>query len=86
MAYMNAIPTMPSPTTTIFFRCEGVSGYFLGSLSSSVCELGGSLLIAMPGDEVAQDILYCELLYDYAHQHCKNVTKEATTTEVKCIE
>lgn len=86
MAYMNAIPTMPSPTTTTFFRCEGVSGYFSGSLSSSVCALGGSLLIAMPGDEVAQDILCCELLYDCAHQHCKNVTKEATTKEVKCNE
>ena len=53
---MKAIPTMPSPTMTTFLRSDGGLGYFSVSFSSSVREFGGSLLTAMPGEEVAHDI------------------------------
>ena len=53
---------MPRPTTTIFFRCEGSLGYFSVSLSSLLCPPAGSRLIAMPGDDVAHDILWDRVL------------------------
>jgi hypothetical protein len=56
-AHMKAIPTMPKPTTTIFFRCEGSLEYFSVSFSSLLCPPAGSRLIAVPGEDVAQDIL-----------------------------
>lgn len=55
---MNAIPTMPNPTTTIFFLlCTGASA------ASSAEESFGARLIAMPGEEFAHDImvlLFCD--------------------------
>lgn len=54
---MKAIPTIPKPTTTIFFRCDGSLGYFSESFSSFVCPPAGLRLIAMPGEDVAHDIL-----------------------------
>lgn len=56
-AYMKAIPTIPKPTTTTFLRCDGGLGYLLPSFSSSLRAFGGSLLTAMPGDEVAHDMV-----------------------------
>ncbi len=53
---MKAMPTIPRPTTTIFLRCDGGLGYLVVSFSSSECPFEGSLLAAMPGDEVAHDI------------------------------
>jgi hypothetical protein len=61
---MKAMPTMPRPTTTILLRCDGGSGYFFASFSSSVRAFRGSLLIAMPGEEVAQDISRSVLSYN----------------------
>jgi hypothetical protein len=52
---MKAMPTMPSPITTTLFRSEGGFGYFEFS-SSELCPLAGSLLIAIPGEEVDHDI------------------------------
>jgi hypothetical protein len=72
---MNAIPTMPSPTTTTFLRCDGGLGYLSASFSSSVRALGGSLLIAMPGEEVAHDIVRWSWL--------TNVSTGAATTHEK---
>jgi hypothetical protein len=72
---MNAIPTMPSPTTTTFLRCDGGLGYLSASFSSSVRAFGGSLLIAMPGEEVAHDIVRWSWL--------TNVSTGAATTHEK---
>lgn len=58
---MKAMPTIPKPTTTTFFRCDGALGYLFASFSSSECPFGGSLLTAMPGDEVAQDMFLEQL-------------------------
>ena len=52
------MPTIPSPTTTIFFRCDGGFGYCDPSSSGS-WPLTGVLLACMPGDELAHDILIC---------------------------
>lgn len=54
---MNAMPTIPNPTTTTLLRSEGGLGYLSASFSSPERAFGGSLLMAMPGDEVAHDIL-----------------------------
>lgn len=51
---MNAIPTIPRPTTTTVFRSEGCFGYLLLSFSSSLCPLAGSALAFMPGADVPQ--------------------------------
>ncbi len=53
---MNAIPTIPKPTTTIFFLFSGGLGY-CGASSSGSCPLTGTLPACMPGDESAHDIL-----------------------------
>lgn len=58
--YMNAIPTIPSPTTTIFV----LSDTGAASLDSASAP-SGARLIAMPGEDVAHDILcevYCRVL------------------------
>lgn len=49
---MNAIPTMPKPTTTIF--CLFVTG---ASVVVTVSAPSGTRLIAIPGEDVAQDIV-----------------------------
>jgi hypothetical protein len=72
---MNAIPTMPSPTTTTFLRCDGGLGYLSASFSSSARAFEGSLLIAMPGEEVAHDIVCWSWL--------TNVSTGAATTHKK---
>jgi hypothetical protein len=70
---MNATPTMPSPTTTTFLRCDGGLGCLSDSFSSSVRAFGGSLLIAMPGDEVAHDICVLELAHECEYRRCNNL-------------
>jgi hypothetical protein len=76
---MNAIPTMPKPTTTILFRSDGGLGYLFPSFSSSVRAFGGSLLIAMPGDDVAQDIIYRQLPWSVVigQQHSIRISMKA---------
>ena len=58
LTYIKAMPTIPSPTTTIFFRCDGGLGYCDPSSSGS-WPLTGVLPACMPGDESAHDILIC---------------------------
>ena len=52
ISYMNATPTIPSPTTTIFCLCP--TGAAVGA---SAFEFSGLRLIAIPGEDVAHDIV-----------------------------
>lgn len=52
-AYTNAMPTIPSPTTTTFVLFD------TGAASvDSASAPSGFRLIAMPGEDVAHDILW----------------------------
>jgi hypothetical protein len=51
-AYTKAMPTMPKPTTTTFFLRPSD-----GVLSPLTSAPSGARLIAMPGEDVAQDML-----------------------------
>jgi hypothetical protein len=79
---------MPNPTTTIFFRSDGTLGYFSVSFSSSVRALGGSLLMAIAGEEVAQDIFRWEDLQFYGSRkvkggRCTKDSRQSESREVK---
>ncbi len=54
--YINAMPTIPSPTTTIFFLFSGGRGY-CGASSSGSCPLTGNFPTCIPGEESAHDIV-----------------------------
>jgi len=54
--YIKAMPTIPSPTTTIFFLFSGGLGY-CGASSSGSCPLTGSFPACIPGEESAHDIV-----------------------------